>query len=636
MENINNMAANSLESLSRENLSERGKRRLTREIVCGAVAISCLAVGLICSRIFPTNATLPALLYTVAFLVEGIPVFVAAVKGIITRNLTNAMEILVALAIIACYFSSQLILAVLIPLILNVVHFLEERSIMGGRDVIEGLKKMQQSTAILLDGDTETQVDARTLKIGQLIVVRPGSGIPIDGEVVSGESHIDQKSLTGEPKPAHVRPGDTVYAGTVNIDGRVVVRVQKEYVDTSFSKILKLLEKSEGISIPESRLIDRFMMYYIPFVLAVAAAVALIESDISRAIAILVVSCPCGQMLVSSAPMIAALSVATRRGILIKNSKFIEELTEIDAVVFDKTGTVTEGDLFLNSCVPAEGQSEEALLRAALTLGEASTHPVSRAAVSYAAGRVAKYDGCTARELSGHGMEGTLPDGRVLRFGSRSWIESMGVSVPDDMCGDAVGSVSYVACDGTLLGGLCFGDRVREGAADSVGELHGLGVEKTVMLTGDREAPASRICVEVGIDTLHAGLLPQEKLDCLHELRQDYRVLAVGDGINDALALREADVGIAMGAMGSDLAIQSADIALMNNNLGNIPFAIKLARRTRRVVYQNLALSIGISAVMIALSAFGVISALAGSVLHNCGAFAVLINSSKLLRMNEK
>ncbi len=636
MENINNMAANSLESLSRENLSERGKRRLTREIVCGAVAISCLAVGLLCSRIFPTNVTLPALLYTVAFLVEGIPVLVAAVKGIITRNLTNAMEILVALAIIACYFSGQLILAVLIPLILNAVHFLEERSIMGGRDVIEGLKKMQQSTAILLDGDNETQVDARTLKIGQMIVVRPGSGIPIDGEVVSGESHIDQKSLTGEPKPVHVRPGDTVYAGTVNIDGRVVVRVQKEYVDTSFSKILKLLEKSERISIPESRLIDRFMMYYIPFVLAVAAAVALIESDISRAIAILVVSCPCGQMLVSSAPMIAALSVATRRGILIKNSKFIEELTEIDAVVFDKTGTVTEGDLFLNSCVPAEGQSEEALLRAALTLGEASTHPVSRAAVSYAAGRVSKYDGCTARELSGYGMEGTLPDGRVLRFGSRSWIESGGVSVPDDMCGDAVGSVSYVTCDGTLLGGLCFGDRVREGAADSVGELHGLGVEKTVMLTGDREAPASRICDEVGIDTLHAELLPQQKLDCLHELRQGYRVLAVGDGINDALALREADVGIAMGAMGSDLAIQSADIALMNNNLGNIPFAIKLARRTRRVVYQNLALSIGISAVMIALSAFGVISALAGSILHNCGAFAVLINSSKLLRMNEK
>ncbi len=635
MENINNMAANSLESLSRENLSERGRRKLTREIVCGAVAVACLCVGLLCSRIFPSNPTLPALLYTIGFLVEGVPVFVAAVRGIVTRNLTNAMEILVALAIIACYFSQQLILAVLIPLILNVVHFLEERSIMGGRDVIEGLKKMQQTSALLIEGDSERRVDARTLKVGQLIAVLPGSGIPIDGEVISGESHIDQKSLTGEPEPAHVRPGVTVYAGTVNIDGRIVVRVDKEYVDTSFSQILKLLERSEGIAIPESRLIDRFMLYYIPFVLAVAAAVALIESDISRAIAILVVSCPCGQMLVSSAPMIAALSVATRRGILIKNSKFIEELTEIDAVVFDKTGTVTEGALFLNSCSTAEGQSEEALLRAALTLAEASTHPISRATVGYVGTRYAAYEDCRVRELSGRGMEGVLPDGRTLRFGNRAWLGECGVVVPEDAGQDAVGSVSYVACDGELLGCLCFGDRVRESAAGSISQLRELGVERTVMLTGDREAPAAQICAAVGIDTLHAQLLPQQKLDILHDIKQDYHVLAVGDGINDALALREADVGIAMGAMGSELAIQSADIALMNNRLENIPFAVGLARRTRRIVYQNLALSIGISAVMIALSAFGVISALAGSVLHNCGAFAVLINSSRILKLGE-
>ena len=636
MENINNMAANSLESLSRENLSEKGKRRLTREIVCGAVAVSCLVVGLVCGRIYPSNTTLPALLYTVGFIVEGVPVFVAAIKGIITRNLTNAMEILVALAIISCYFSQQLILAVLIPLILNVVHFLEERSIMGGRDVIEGLKKMQQSTAILLEGNAETQVDSRTLKIGQQIVVRPGSGIPIDGEVVSGESHIDQKSLTGEPKPAHVRPGDAVYAGTVNIDGRIIVSVKKEYVDTSFSKILKLLEKSEGIAIPESRLIDRFMMYYIPFVLAVAAAVALIESDISRAIAILVVSCPCGQMLVSSAPMIAALSVATRRGILIKNSKFIEELTEIDTVVFDKTGTVTEGDLFLNEAVTAPGQSADELMRVAATLAGASTHPVSRAAAGYVRGRFEPYADCQVQELSGQGMQGTLNDGRVLRFGSRSWLESCGIDIPAELGNGATGSVSYVSVDNVLLGCLCFGDRVREGAADSIARLKELGVDQTVMLTGDRQAPAGQICAEVGIDTLHAQLLPQDKLDCLYELKQERRVLAVGDGINDALALREADVGIAMGAMGSDLAIQSADIALMNNNLENIPFSIELARQTRKIVYQNLALSIGISAVMITLSAFGVISALAGSVLHNCGAFAVLINSSRILRQDEK
>ncbi len=631
MENINNMASNSLEALSRDNLSGEGKKKLAREMICGAIALACLAVGYIYSLIFPNATTIPALLYTVGFLVEGVPVFVSAIKGIVTKNLTNAMEILVSIAIISCYFTQQLILAVLIPLILNIVHLLEERSIMGGRDVIEGLKRMQQSTAILLDGDSEVTVDAKTLRVGQRIIVRPGAGIPIDGVVVSGETHIDQKSLTGEPQPAVAGPGDPVYAGTVNINGRIVVEVQKEYIDTSFSKILKLLEKSESISIPESRIIDRFMMYYIPFVLAVAAAVALIEADVSRAIAILVVSCPCGQMLVSSAPMIAALSVATRRGILIKNSKFIEELTEIDAVVFDKTGTLTEGDLFLNAVLAAEGVEQDELLAAAAAVASASTHPVSRAVMNAVAD--ADYDrGYAVTEISGKGMEGVSEDGaHTLRFGNLGWIGES-CDVPRGFGSDLAGSVSYVEFDGRLLGCLGFGDRVREGAADSINELRGLGVEQTVMLTGDRQGPAGVICGQVGIDTLHAELLPQQKLDKLHGLREEHRVLAVGDGINDALALREADVGIAMGAMGSDLAIQSADIALMNNNLKNIPIAIKLARQTKKLIYQNLVLSIGISVLMIALSAFGVISALAGSLLHNCGAFVVLINSSRLLK----
>ena len=308
MENIDNMAGRSLEALSRDNLTDSGKRRLRREIICGAAGVSCLIVGLIYSAVFPGGSTIPALIYTVGFLIEAIPVFVASIKGIATKNMTNAMEILVAIAITACYFTGDLILAVLIPLILNAAHFLEERSIMGGRDVIDGLRRMQQSTAILLDKDGERTVDVKTLSVGDKIVVRPGAGIPIDGTVVSGSTHIDQKSLTGEPLPFHAKEGDPVYAGTVNLDGRIVVEVKKEFVDTSFSQILSLLEKSESISIPESRLIDRFMMYYIPFVLSVAAAVALITRDASKAIAILVVSCPCGQMLVSSAPMVAARS----------------------------------------------------------------------------------------------------------------------------------------------------------------------------------------------------------------------------------------------------------------------------------------------------------------------------------------
>ena len=630
MENLDNIAKSSLEALSKNNLTEAGKKKLRREIISGAIALACLAVGIIYSLIFPTKTTVSALLYTVAFLIEGIPVLCAAVKGIFSKNLSNAMEMLVAIAILACYFSGDLILAALIPLILNIAHLLEERSIMGGRDVIDGLRRMQQSSAILLEDGEEKTVDARTLRIGQRIVVKPGAGIAIDGVVVEGETNIDQKSLTGEPQPAHATVGDSVYAGTVNIDGRIVVEVKKEYVDTSFSNILALLEKSESISIPESRIIDRFMKYYIPLILAISAAVALVTSDISKAIAILVVSCPCGQMLVSSAPMIAALSAATKRGILIKNSKFIEELTEIDTVVFDKTGTLTVGDLSLTEIRTADGVSREELLSAAASVACASTHPISRALVSAAEGIEYKKD-LSVKELSGKGMMGSSADGKhSVLFGNLDWLRSSELDIEEYE--GLLGSVSYVASDGRLLGALCFNDTARAEAKEGIERLRELGIDKSVMLTGDRREAAERICEQVGIDTLESQLLPEDKLASLKSLKEERSVLAVGDGINDALALKEAHVGIAMGAMGSDLAIQSADIALMNNNLLNIPFAIKLARKTKSIIYQNLVLSIGISALMIGLSAFGVISALAGSILHNFGAFAVLINSSRILK----
>ena len=464
MENLDNIAKNSLEALSKDNLTQKGKKKLKREIISGAIALVCLLAGLLVSWIFPDKTTIPALFYTVGFLIEGIPVIIVAIKGVFTKNLENAMEMLVAIAIIACYFSGDLILAVLIPLILNVAHILEERSIMGGRDVIDGLRRMQQNTAILLEGDEEKTVDAKSLKVGQHILVKPGAGIPIDGVVISGETHIDQKSLTGEPQPAHAVVGDTVYAGTVNLDGRIVVEVQKEYVDTSFSNILSLLEKSENISIPETRIIDRFMKYYIPFVLALAAGVALVTSDITKAIAILVVSCPCGQMLVSSAPMIAALSAATKRGILIKNSKFIEELTDIDAVVFDKTGTVTVGDLSLTHASPVEGVTKEELMSAAANVASASAHPISRALMA-SIGTLEYAKDYKVTEVSGKGMDGVSPDGKhSIKFGSAEWIKSFGVEIAEDA--GVVGSISYVLYDGRLLGYLCFGDTARDEARE--------------------------------------------------------------------------------------------------------------------------------------------------------------------------
>ncbi len=630
MENIDHIGKNSLKALSGENLSVKEQSKIRREILGGAVALSCLAVGFIYTLLFPQKDIVPALFYTIAFLVEGIPVFISAVKGVLSKELSHAMEMLVAIAIIACYFTGQLVLSVLIPFVLNIAHFLEERSIMGGREVIDGLKKMQQDTAILIDGDIEREVDAKSLKIGQKILIKPGTVIPIDSVVVSGESTIDQKSLTGEPQPAEVGIGDKVYAGTINLDGRIIAEVEREYVDSSFSNILKFLEESENISIPETRLIDKFMRYYIPLILVIAAAIALVTMDINKAIAILVVSCPCGQMLVSSAPMIAALSSATRRGILIKNSKFIEELTEINAVVFDKTGTVTKGELSLTDIKVSRGYTKDKLLSLAASVASGSNHPVSRALIE-AVGDIPYSKDYAVKEFSGKGLIGTLGDDTVI-FGNRAWLCSNGIEIPENLDAEFFGSVSFVAKNGKLMGALCFNDTVREDAKEGIETLKASGIEKAVMLTGDRKEAARHIANSIGLDDFEAELLPQDKLNLLVELKEKYNVLAVGDGINDALALKEAHVGIAMGAMGSDLAIQSADIALMNNNLLNIPFAIDLAKKTRGIIYQNLALSIIISLLMITLSAFGVITALAGSVLHNFGAFVVLINSSRILK----
>ena len=632
MIDINNMGQDSLNSLSQEHLSEEEKSGIEKNITRIAIALVFLVVGLLSSWIFPSKTTVPAFFYTVGFLIEGIPIVITAVKGIVAKDMEHAMEMLVAIAIVACYCTGELVLAITIPMILDIAHFLEERSIMGGREVIEGLRRMNHTKAILLEDDTQREVDAQELKSGQKILIKPGAGIPIDGIVVQGKTNIDQKSLTGEPQPEPKDVGDPVYAGTVNIDGQIIVRVEKEYVDTSFSKILNLLEEAEGISTPESRLIDRFMKYYIPFILVVAVAVALFTNDISKAIAILVVSCPCGHMLVSSAPMIAALSVAIKRGILIKNSKFIEELTEVDAVVFDKTGTITKGDLTLTDIVTAEGVQEEELLKAALTVAEASTHPISRALQK----GVEDMDGWKdfeVQEISGKGMIGTSFDGETkIIFGNALWMEDNGIQVPESFATDLIGSVSYVSVNGELLGALCFNDTKREDAKPCIQELKACGAEKVVVLTGDRQEAANRVCQDMDIDEVRAQLLPLDKLEAIKELKEEHIVLAVGDGINDALALKEADVGIAMGAMGSDLAIQSADIALMNNNLENIPFAVKLAYQTKSTIYANLVLSTLISVVMILFSALGVISAFAGAILHNVGAFVVLINSSRILK----
>lgn len=632
MENLTNTAVHLLEDSQGADLTRREKRKLSVEITTAMIALVCLVTGLLYKGIFPEQTAVAGLIYSVGVLVEGLPLLATAIRGFLQRDVTNAMEILVSIAVLACYITGQHELAILIPVVLSVVHFLEERSIMGGRDAIEGLKQMQATDAVLETEDGEVTVEVQALKRGDIIIVRPGMGLPIDGTVIWGNSNIDQKSLTGEPLPAAVTVGDTVYAGTTNLDGMIKVRVEKEYQDTSFTKIVSLLEEAQSITVPEIRIVDRFMHYYIPLALIVAALTALLSRNISNAIAVLVVSCPCGHMLVSSAPMIAALAVSTKRGILIKNAKFVEQLTNITTVIFDKTGTITRGELSISGFYLQEAQSREELFARGGCVACSSMHPISRSLMKTLEGEGIPYEeGFQVRETAGKGLTGTR-GGEEILFGSRHWIESLGYQPEDPHMDTGGGPANWVVYNGRVLGCLMFDDSVRPEAEEVVSRLHEDGMEQTVLLTGDREFAARKVQRQTGIDQVYFHLLPEEKLEHVKRMRQDAHVLAVGDGINDALALAEADVGIAMGAMGSDVAIQSADIALMNNDLNNIPFVMSLARSTKSIMYQNIGIAFSVSLIMMILAAVGVIPALAGAFLHNIGAFVILINSSRILR----
>ena len=632
MENLTNTAVHLLEDSQGADLTRREKRKLSVEITTAMIALVCLVTGLLYKGIFPEQTAVAGLIYSVGVLVEGLPLLATAIRGFLQRDVTNAMEILVSIAVLACYITGQHELAILIPVVLSVVHFLEERSIMGGRDAIEGLKQMQATDAVLETEDGEVTVEVQALKRGDIIIVRPGMGLPIDGTVIWGNSNIDQKSLTGEPLPAAVTVGDTVYAGTTNLDGMIKVRVEKEYQDTSFTKIVSLLEEAQSITVPEIRIVDRFMHYYIPLALIVAALTALLSRNISNAIAVLVVSCPCGHMLVSSAPMIAALAVSTKRGILIKNAKFVEQLTNITTVIFDKTGTITRGELSISGFYLQEAQSREELFARGGCVACSSMHPISRSLMKTLEGEGIPYEeGFQVRETAGKGLTGTR-GGEEILFGSRHWIESLGYQPEDPHMDTGGGPANWVVYNGRVLGCLMFDDSVRPEAEEVVSRLHEDGMEQTVLLTGDREFAARKVQRQTGIDPVYFHLLPEEKLEHVKRLRQDAHVLAVGDGINDALALAEADVGIAMGAMGSDVAIQSADIALMNNDLNNIPFVMSLARSTKSIMYQNIGIAFSVSLIMMILAAVGVIPALVGAFLHNIGAFVILINSSRILR----
>jgi len=605
-----------------------------------------LAAGWLGPQIWgPTVAPVAALMQALSALILAGPIWWAGLKGLLSKPPGSYGTQLVALATLAGFALGDYETAALIPLILELGHYFEEQSVAGVDEAIAGLRKWQQRPARILTEEGEREVPAASLVVGDRVVVRPGDSFPADGEVLFGQSTVDQASLTGESLPEDVRPGSSVFAGTINLSGLLHVRVRQVGEDTTLGKVAAYLEATEGAKTPVILVLERFAQWYVPLMLAAALATGFWTGNWTRAVAVLVVGCPGALILAGPTAMVAALATSSRHGILLKNAKFLETLADVDTVVLDKTGTLTLGRLEVVALRPEPGLSEHELLADALRCATASRHPVCQAVLR---ARPAETQEILDENFSQQsrdmqqGWQEVFGQGVIYEsqedktfLGKRGWLSDQGFTMP--AAPDHEGPTAWVAHQGpeqqTILGCLLLADQPRPEARAALDALRALGCRRLVLLTGDRSAVGQAVGAELGLDEVIAEALPEQKLAQVEaEKRAGRKVLVVGDGVNDALALSAGDVGIALGAMGSEAALQGADIVLMTNDLGRIPWLIAMSRRTRNVIHQNIFGGTGIALLMLALAATGWVSPLLGAFVHNFGELFVLLNSARLLR----
>jgi heavy metal translocating P-type ATPase len=611
------------------------------------LTLALLAAGLLIVSVgwefaFPDDTALANLVAGGAAILVAVPVFGAAWQSLRHPSLHGITDRLIALALIAAWVTGDLMTAAILPIVMILGHVLEERSLLGSREAIRALSRLTQTSARRLRGDGSVElVPTRTIHQGDRIELLAGDRVPVDGVVVRGSASLDMASLTGESVPVEVDVGATVLAGSINTNGRLEVAVTEVGAATTLGKIIALMRTAERAKPPVTRLLERYSGQYLALVLMLAGGTWFATSNTTAALAVLVASCPCALVLAAPATSIAAIAVAARHGILIKGAAFLENLSEVSSIVFDKTGTLTVGELTRTRIVPVMPAAQAAIAGLAAALGAGSNHPVSRAAA-----RSRPEDGADpadpavavtdVREIGGFGLTGTVA-GEPVAFGRPDLFAGLGVAAPEPPAHD--GPIAGVSRAGAFLGWLLFADRPRPEAAGALRELRSLGLQRQVLLTGDRAQVAGRIGMALGIDDICAEQLPEQKmLRVLQEIEAGFHPMVVGDGINDSLALKAGAVGVAMGARGTDVALASADVVLMTSDLRRLPTAIRLSRRCRRTIHVNVGLGLGWTIMLVGLAAAGVLGtqgAIVAAVLHNLSTFLGMANAGRLLLFDE-
>jgi len=568
----------------------------------------------------------------------GAPIVWHAIKSLIKRH--SHMDELVALAIVAAFVTQNYVTAGIVAFFMLLSELVETRTALGARASIESLIKLTPTKANLVDRDgSEKEVKVSALKTGDCVRVRPGDNIPADGEVSKGLSSVSEATITGESLPVDKVPGMQVFAGTSNLTGVLDITVTKAGKDTTLGKVQSLIMEAERTKIPIMRIIDRYVKWYAPSILMIAGIVLFFTRNIDHAITILIISCPCALILATPTAMVAAISASARLGVLIKNVADLEVAGRITAMVFDKTGTLTTGRLYVTKLTPAENIEPAELLAVAASAELMSKHPAARALQE-----VAKEANLSLpamdnfQEVPGKGVTAVVDSFKVIvgrdTFLKENNVDMNSVSGPS-LAEEQGFSTLYVAKDSKCIGWIGLQDKTRPEAKRAVDELLSIGIKRVTMLTGDRDEVANRVATELGCTDFRAHCLPQDKLSIVEQLREDgHTVVVVGDGINDAPALAAGDLGIAMGAAGSDVAINSASIALMSNDLRRLPFLVRLSRKTRRVINQNF--GFGMMFIVLGISAFKFLSPSVAAVLHFVGSLIVVFNSARLVRYGEE
>lgn len=593
-----------------------------------------LGVSYLSASLFDHEAVSGVVALTAAVLL-GAPLVTNALKDLWLNRVE--MNELAALSFVVSMGSTQYQAAALIALFLVGSQLIEYRSQLGARKNLEALLRLAPRIAWVQRGAHFEKVDADRLSVGEMVRVRPGDQIPGDGIVVEGISTVDQAAITGESIPANKKPGETVFGGTINQTGVLTIRITVEGRDTTLSKIQSLIEQAQTNRTPVSRMINRYVSWYTPVVLMCAAIVLFFTRDINRAIAMLIVACPCTIILSTPTAFVAALSAAARLGVIIKNLNSLETANRVDTLIFDKTGTLTTGQLAVTSVVTLNGNDSDAdLVTLAAAVEQYSSHPAAKAVLTEARRRDVTIPSATnVEEKPGFGIRGDV-NGHTVAVGRRAWIDQLAPASCPGACGSEEATRLYVTQSGRLIGAFRLADSLRPEAGTVIAALQSTSSRRVMMLTGDRRGAAERVAAELSC-AVEAEVMPAQKMMRVEETRRSGAVVAVvGDGVNDGPALAAGDVSIAMGAAGSDVAIHSAGIILMNDRLDRIPFILDLSRSVVATIRQNLAFSTLFIAGLFWLSAAGSISPVLAAVLHTSSSLFVVFNSARLLRVGEE